>query len=145
MQVTALFDMRDVERGIAAARTRARAVTQFFREVIPAMREDQRDHAKERSGPDGKWPARSPATVAAHRKMPRRPLGRLTTAVGYRASSKGAIAESRVPWSGSHQDGDRVGHGATLPARTFLWISERFLGFAEDVLGARILRAFGGA
>lgn len=144
MNLIANFDMRDVERGFDSMKSRGRALVGAFRELVPAMREDQRDHASERSGPDGKWPARAPATRRSHGNMPRKPLGKLTTAVTYKVDAMGASAESKIPWSGAHQDGGKVGNGATLPARTFLWISDRFLDFAVDVLGARLVRAFGG-
>ncbi len=144
MQLLAKFDMSDVERGLDSLKARGRALAGAFRELVPAMREDQRDHAKSQAGPDGRWPPRAPSTRKSHGNMPRRPLGKLSTAVSYRAGSMGASAESRIAWSGVHQDGGKVGNKATLPARTFLWISDRFLDFTVDVLGAKLVRAFGG-
>ena len=39
---------------------------------------------------------------------------------------------SRIPWSSAHNEGAVVGHGATLPARTFLeWTPKRLEKFVE--------------
>jgi phage gpG-like protein len=134
--ITGRIDLRATERGIRDLLRRADRVGPFFHALLPALRQDQRDHVRQRQGPAQRWPTLSSATVAkqrAKRKRTRKLLGRLTTAVQYRAGADAARATSRVRWSGIHQDGGRAGQGAEIPARPFLWLSEDFL---DDATGA---------
>lgn len=136
-------DLRDVNAGFAEAHRELRAVG---RDLVKPMRADQRAHAKAQEGPEAKWPPRASSTVAKMRAQGRRrrPLGRLSTAVTYRATSHAVIAESRAKWSGVHQDGGTVGRGSKIPARPFLWISDRLIDEAIEILQRPILRALGG-
>jgi phage gpG-like protein len=141
------LDLSDVELRLAAMRRRSRSLSPAFREIGKAMRLDQRDHAKEREGPEGEWPKRSPRTLAKLRaggRRARRPLGKLVRAVTYRATKLGAVAESRIAWSGIHQHGGVAGRGAKIPARPFLWISEKLFREAERILEVTLVRAFEG-
>lgn len=62
------------------------------------------------------------------RKIDRhRLLGRLRTSLEGELLTLAAKLRNRVPWSGAHNEGGKVGHDATLPARTTLQI------LAEDV------------
>ena len=134
--ITGRIDLRSTERGLRDLLRRADRVGPFFQALLPELRKDQRDHVRQRQGPEQRWPALSSATVAkprAKRKRARKLLGRLTTAVQYRAGTDAARATSRVRWSGIHQDGGRAGHGAEIPARPFLWLSGDFL---DDATGA---------
>lgn len=140
-------DLGAVEQGIARARDRAKARAQAFRSLKKPLRDDQRDHAKQKEGPEGKWPPRAASTIERARKRGKRlrkPMGRLPTAVAYRAGSGGLVAESRAAWSGVHQEGGRVGYGSRIPARPFLWFSESFLRKAAEALLTPILRELGG-
>jgi len=111
------------------------------------LREDQTNHKRAQSGPDEAWPARSPETIArAHgkRKLPRTMLGRLPAAVSYKATPSALTGTSKVRWSGAHQEGETVGHGAHLPRREFLWISDEMMTLASNEVTSALVRAFGG-
>jgi phage gpG-like protein len=149
------LDARDVLKGFDKMSTQGRSLGRAFRVIKPEMRLDQKDHAAKRAGPDGPWPARSTGTSARQsrgrrylgkrrRKSNRRPLGRLVTAITYSASNAGVFATSRIPWSNVHQVGGKVGRGARLPARPFLWISDRLIDRSELVIERVIVRAFEG-
>lgn len=149
--VSATVDIGDVEQGLEAMQRRAHQLGPAFVEVKAAMKVDQREHREAQSGPEGKWPGRAASTLAAakHRKkkLPRKILGKLPTAIAYKALPFAAIGESRVRWSQIHQDGGHVGRGhrALLPARPFLWISDKLLRATESILERVLLAAWGGA
>jgi phage gpG-like protein len=142
--VAATVDLRRVERGLRDVLRRAERAGPFFRDERKPLRADQRDHAKRRQGPDGSWPARV-VTPGKPRRKRRRLLGRLPGAVSIAASADAVRAVSKVPWSGVHQHGGRVGRGARIPARTFLYFSpdylramaERFAAYAVAQWGRR--------
>lgn len=140
----AKVDTRDVDRGLAAiADTNVLART--ARALKKPMRVDQRDHAAQAEGPDGKWAprkrlgSRGKKTAARNR---RKLLGRLPRATAITAEGGTVSAVSRAKWSLVHQEGGRVGRGATLPARPFLWISEGLLTTAAAELQAAALGAW---
>jgi phage gpG-like protein len=54
-------------------------------------------------------------------------LGRLPVAVSTTARGSTLTAQSKVPWSGVHNDGGVAGHGAKIPQREFVFISPPFL------------------
>ncbi|MDQ3295077.1 MAG: phage virion morphogenesis protein [Myxococcota bacterium] len=147
MRTKATFDTSSLDQALMSMSRRGKMLGQVFRDLKKPMRLDQREHAKDRSGPLGSWAARAPTTLAklrsGGRRLRKRPLGRLTTAVTYRATRTGLMAESRVAWSGVHQEGGRVGRGSVIPARPFLWISDELLRKAEDAVTSAILLAFG--
>lgn len=147
LYIYATLDLGDVERGLEAMARRARALGPVFRELKTPLRLDQRDHSKKREGPSALWAPRAASTMARMRaggRRARKPMGRLPGAVSYRATASSVSGRSRVLWSGIHQDGGTVGHGARIPARPFLWISDGMLQIAEDTLGAALVRAYGG-
>lgn len=149
-------DLSKLDRFIADTRERARQLRPVFSELRKPMRLDQRDHAKEQAGPDGKWPAR--AAVTEERRLRRsraRRRGKAARLIAIgplrRNSAKRLLArlpgsdrmivgdlflrqQSRVPWSEAHQAGDNVGHGGRvrLPRRVYKWMSERFLDLVVD-------------
>jgi phage gpG-like protein len=109
------------------------------------MRADQRDHSKQKEGPDGKWPARKrlgSSTKKARRRNARKLLGKLPNAVVITASSTSVVARSRAAWSSVHQDGGRAGKGAVIPRRQFLWISDELLQTAADVVADHVVEVF---
>lgn len=146
--VSATIDIGDVEKGLSAMSKRAKSLGSAFDEIKVAMKADQKDHREQQSGPEGSWQGRAMSTIAAakrhHRRLPRKILGKLPTAVSYKALPYGAFGESRVKWSLSQQDGGRVGHGAKLPERAFLWLSDKLLDFAANVVTKSLESAWGG-
>lgn len=115
-----------------------------FRAARPSLKQDQRDHAKKQSGPGGAWAPRSSstknraggATYGATRmsRRARKVLGRLPTAIAVKPERTRAIMRSLVRWSDVHMTGGRVGRGAVLPARVFLWISDGALELVSGVV-----------
>lgn len=110
---------------------------------------------KDQAGPDGSWEPRAQGTInrmkahAANKRANRkrlhprtlkrqssskRILGRLPNAVLVTAGDLFVKVSSRVDWSGAHQDGGRVGKNASLPQRTFLWLSDRIVEIATAKL-----------
>ena len=100
--VSARVDVSDVIEGLDKLGTRSKTLGPAFRALKDAMKADQRDHREKEAGPDGKWAPRAASTIAAakehHKRLPRRILGKLTTAISYRALAERLIGESRVKW-----------------------------------------------
>lgn len=139
--IEATVDLRDVDRGFAGLLRAGRDAAPYFRALVPEVRRDQRDHARQQEAPDGAWASWSPAYErkkerrrGTRRGRGRKMLGRLPRAVRYRAGGDYVEAESRVRWSGVHQEGGRVGRGADVPARPFLWFSDDFLDDATEAM-----------
>lgn len=105
---------------------------------------DQRHHWNKIEAPWGRWPTLAPSTIerrtrprgrgknGKNRSWPTRLLGRFPTAVKATASGRSLIVESRVKrFSMIHNAGGRAGHGARIPSRQYLWISEWLLAQAQ--------------
>lgn len=156
MQVRIEVDPREVFAGFDRMAKQSRTLGRAFQLIKPEMRADQKDHASHQAGPDGPWPARASSTSAKHarsgrrylgrrrRKRTARPLGRLLTTVSYMASNAGVFGTSPITWSGVHQQGGKVGRGAVVPARPFLWLSDRLVGRATTLLERTLVRSFEG-
>lgn len=144
----AAIDLGDVEKGLDAMVRRGWAQGAAFSVLKQPLRLDQRDHAKKRQGPHGPWAPQAASTRARRLSSPKhrakRLLGRVPGAVTYTSTSDSVSGTSRLAWSGVQADGGVVGHGARLPAREFLWISNAMLITAENVLGSALVLAYGG-
>lgn len=159
------LDFGEVDRAIETLETRAKRLGPAFREIRKPFRVDQVGHAKGEEGPNGKWPARSPLTEArrrarnrgvrqtkamktialrkpTRRSTPRRLLGRLPGAVVYKLGELYIRATSRAKFGGAHQHGATVGRGSKLPERMFLWLSDKLVTTARDVLGAHVVKGW---
>jgi phage gpG-like protein len=136
--IHASFDARDLERALDEMARRGEHGGPFFRELAPHARQDQREHAQQKHGPEAPWKPRAEETAdKLRRKRKRRPLlGRLPGAIQVKVHQDAIEIRSRVEWSGIHQEGGRANHGAEMPARPFLWWSP---GFLEDVEEAALL------
>lgn len=145
MRPTLRLDISDVERAFRSLEKRARALGPVFRELKGPLRADQKAHQDAETGPDGKWPQRSAATIEKLRAQRRRgrPLGRLPSSTTYTSGNFGLVGESRVPWSGAHQAGAHTGRGAKLPARPFLWLSKDMVARAVGRIERALVEAFG--
>ncbi len=145
MYASATVDIGDVEQGLAAMERRTRTLGPVFAALKKPMKADQQEHRKDKSGPDGSWAPRAASTSHdGKRKLARPILGRLPSAVSYKASPTGVTGESRVAWSGAHEDGAVVGHGARLPARVFLWLSDKLLEVAVEAIDKALIAAYEG-
>lgn len=145
--LAARVDLSFVERALSAAKD-PRTLAAAWRKARKPLRADQRDHAKRKAGSDGSWASRSPLTQRkvgqghGNAKRPRKLLGKLPGALTASSSTKGVKVESRAKWSRAIQEGGRVGNGARLPAREFLWASATVLGIVADIVAAGIATAF---
>ncbi len=127
MELGARVDLADVLDGLRQMKWAAEEERLFFRAQKKPARDDQREHARDQEGPDGPWPKR--ASKRSRRKI----LGRLPRALRVRVERDRLVIESRVRWAGAHQEGARVGRGAQLPKRTFLFWSADFIGEAAQM------------
>lgn len=71
-------------------------------------------------------------------------LGKIAASINVKVSKGTLVLASKIPWAGAHNEGDTVGKGSHLPARTFLeWTPADFDDFAAMAID-RGLAAFGG-
>jgi phage gpG-like protein len=118
-----------------------------WKEIRKPFRADLRQHARRQEGPDGTWTPMSSRTrgrARAGRKRPRKLLGRLPGALTTKIERRRLLVSSLVSWSGVHQDGGRVGRGAKVPARPFLWASDKVLELASKVIAKGVALMIGG-
>jgi hypothetical protein len=137
--------------GVLAALQRLRApdMLRAYRELRGPARYDQRHHDRRSEGPDGRWPSLAPATIARRRRKrgkdkngrrrgwPKKLLGRLPVSLRSIATSRSLVVQSAIRRPGLgfvHQKGGRIGRGARVPRRQYLWIS--------DWLERQAIRAF---
>jgi hypothetical protein len=98
---------------------------------------DQRHHWRKDEAPDGRWPGLAASTLerrtrkrgraknGRQQSWPRKLLGRFPTAMQSIATTRSLIVRSRVKrFSMVHQEGGRAGHGARIPRRQYMWISD---------------------
>lgn len=69
-------------------------------------------------------------------------LGRLKIALGLKIERTYIEARNLVAWAGAHEFGGTVGHGATLPQRSFMWASEGLVDHFRDLLLAHVLKGW---
>lgn len=60
----------------------------------------------------------------ASAKAASRPLGRIASSIKSKVERSTVTVYSTIPWAGAHNDGATVGHGAKLPQRQFLDVTE---------------------
>jgi hypothetical protein len=118
---------------------------QVFRKLRKPARADQRDHKYKMRGPRGPWTPLAASTLARYaregKRRNRRILAKLPNALQAIVSEKSLKLRSRVRWSLAHQDGPtRVGRGAIIPQRQFLWISRGLVRQARDEFKAALWR-----
>jgi phage gpG-like protein len=162
------LDLTEVDRALDLVGDRGKRLLPAFRDLRRPLRSDQKEHAKGERGPNGSWPPRSPVTEARRKarnrgrrqtkamkliapgkakrrqSTPKRILGRLPAAVIYTIGDKFIRGVSRVPWSGVHQQGGTVGRGSRIPARPFLWLSDRMLEVARATFAKYVLKSWKG-
>lgn len=157
---------REVTDAIRRMRAHRGSFAPVYRELKRPLRADLSLHAQRERSESGKWPHRAPATGERYerrvgqsqrvrgggagprrRKLIRRRskkiLGRLPAATTFRATHGALQAISKVPWSAVHNEGGRVGRGARVPARPYLFISDRFAGYAVERMAEFVVREFG--
>lgn len=163
------IDISDVLRGFDLMRARASDLTLVFRDLKEYLKEDIAEHFREEEGPGGAWAERAESTLERARfsmlNAPRRrgrgraaavgpmlrqrrtarnrkkTLGRFRAVGAYvfKATATSLTMTPRGPWAGVHQYGGIVGHGSKIPARPFLWLSDRVINRFEESLHLHIM------
>lgn len=143
IRIAAHVELKEVENALRRLALQGKDLRKLFSSVRKYVRADQKDHARLERGPEGKWQALDADTLRKRsrqgkgrrhrgkrkrlrRRQPRM-LGKLAGAYDITYSRSWIRATSRVKWSGAHADGDRVGRGAKLPGRVWLWASSGLL------------------
>lgn len=160
-------DISDVLRGTEALRARGRDLRPVFRQVREQLKADVQDHFSRNEGPDGAWAPYAPSTLEralASRGMRRRAgkrrgqltkkgerwvgnqLGRLKFPSAHKITIRrdSMAMTARTGWAGVHQFGGIAGHGSHIPARTFLWASDRLQDSFEHALTGHLLDGWSG-
>lgn len=144
-EITVDIDLSKVFAGYKQAERRSFDLTPVFRRLIPIAKRDIRKSAVLREGPDSKWPKLAKGTLKSRRKARKRGkrpakgvLGKLSRAVRVTAGRDFLRETSLIPWSGVHQDGAKVGRGATVPQRTFLYFSNQFLDLTTEAIQTHV-------
>ena len=145
----ATIDLRDVDQGFRTLLQAGGDVGPLLQEAKRPLRTDVREHQRDLRGPGGRWPAISPATqrkrgrTKSGRQRWRRTLGRLPTMRQIRViGGDTLIARPRLPWAAVHHFGGRVGRGARIPARPFLYFGADFIADIERALRAYLARTW---
>ncbi len=152
-------DVRDVLRGFDAMRAAGKDLRPVFRTVREALRQDVQDHFERNEGPEGRWApyARSTLDRALQRRKfkrkrgasrghftkrgeswARNQLGRLKwpSAHKFIMDAQSLVYVARTGWAGVHQFGGTAGKGSVIPARPFMWASEKLVNeFRHALIG----------
>lgn len=152
-------------RGFGNVKAAAKNVGRVMSKLRAPLQRDLKAHARQQSSPDGKWPKRARrAEVLARRRRATVRRGRVRAASKTRGArqavrfigggnllgklpdtvvvrKRGAEIEARspVPWSGVHNIGGRVGYGAEIKARPFVFISPKIQGLAAEKLADHLV------
>lgn len=163
----ARVDLTEALRALAGMRANGRKLTPAFRKLRKPLVADQMQHAKEQSGPDGKWKPLARATLAkrlakkrrrhlggrkkrsrslrARVKSARRPiLGKLPGAIKVQVFPSYIVGFSKADWSKVHQDGGRAGRSSRIPAREYYWPSETLVVTSARVILEHVVDGFKG-
>jgi phage gpG-like protein len=132
------LDLEDVLRGYDAMRGAGADLSAAWRDLAPLAEHDQDAIAAAKEGTAGPWPKRARGARRRARKL----LGRLPTSVHVKYDKHRFRKESKIPWSGAHQDGSTVGRGATLPQREHVYFTEEFLAAAIARIEQHLAEAF---
>lgn len=158
-------DLRKIDKAIKRAEKAGVDLRPAFRKLRKPLRKDQGEHMRAMEGPRGKWQAVSAATREKRmrvggragkftkkgklRKPAQRRLGRilskrLLTKAKIRVRPTIISITSQVKWAGIHQKGGRVGRGARVPKRPFMWISDELGRRAVGEFREHLAKAFNG-
>ncbi len=159
------IDLRGLDKAMKRAEKAGVDLRPAFRKLRTPLRKDQKDHMRAQSGPGGRWPSLSTATrekrlkmggrrgartkkgklrKSAKRKLNFMLTSKLLKGAKIKARQQEIRITSKVPWSGAHQEGARVGRGANLPEREFMWISDPLFLQAQRKFAKHLASAFEG-
>jgi phage gpG-like protein len=74
----------------------------------------------------------------------KRPLGRLASSIKSEFSATSLRVYSQIDWAGVHNEGGVAGHGAKIPARTFLEVTPEDVDLLAEIIQEQALAAFEG-
>lgn len=125
-----------------------------FSDIRGPARFDQRHHWRKEESPSGHWPGLAASTRerrtrrrgrdkrGRNLKWSRKLMGRFPNSLQSIVSSSSLIIRSRAKkFSQVHQRGGRTGHGARLPARQYLWISDWLRHRSAQLFQQALVRA----
>jgi hypothetical protein len=143
--IDTIVDIRPVLRAFdRVSKTDGRKVFSASRKPL---RSDLREHAKDQSGPSGRWPGLAASTIERRARGPRRRrklLGRLPAAVRVTTGSDFIRAEWMPKFSRLQKEGGRGGKNARIPGRDFAWLSKKVVRAVRDLFVAALDRAWAG-
>jgi phage gpG-like protein len=162
-----VVDFSDVTRGLRLMFFRSQDLRDVFAELKPHLKDDIAAHFAEKEGPEGGWAPRAKSTqdrTSASRRQKIKPratwakVGKTKTAkrtvkrplqllgrfrgIGayqFHVEPQQLTMNAKGPWAGVQQFGGTVAHGAKIPARPFLWMSETFVEAFRAALLRHIL------
>lgn len=124
------LDLRDLDRGFSGIKLAARNMTPVWARLRSSMKDDQLAHWTDQTGGDGAWAPRAESTRRRHGRRRKIFSKRFAKGFSVVTTPSELAAVSKIPYAAAHQFGGPVGNNAVLPARPFLYLSEKFLGFA---------------
>jgi len=153
VEISCTVDVRQIVR--AFERVRKIDVKRIFKELVGPARFDQRHHWRKDEAPDGHWPGLAPSTLerrtrkrgrgkdGRNRSWPKKLLGRFPTSLQAIPSQNSLIMRSRIAkFSLIHNEGGTAGHGARIPRRQYLWISDWLKGQVVKYFEKGLARAY---
>lgn len=158
-------DLSELDRALADLERRGKRMGPAFRELTRPLGKDLGGIARQQTGPNSRWPKRSPLTEARRlkrnrsarttkamrtiapkkfrrRSVPKRILGRLPAARAITSGDLYVRATWRAAWALAHHLGARVGGGVRLPARPFAWLSNQIKDKAREVLARHVMKGW---
>lgn len=158
-------DLRKLDKAIKRAEKAGFDLRPAFRLLRKPLRKDQKAHMAAQQGPRGKWQALAAATrekrmrvggragkhtkrgklkKSAQRKLNRILSSKLLTGAKIKVRPTAISIRAKGDWAGVHQKGGRVGRGARVPARPFMWVSDQLGRAAADAFARHLATAFNG-
>lgn len=160
-------DLRQLNDAIKRAEKAGINLKPAWRKLRRPMKADQAYHMKRQQGPNrASWPPLAASTIAKRlqsmtasgkaftkrgkmKKSAQRRLGRvlsrkLLSGMKVTIKPKEMSVAARLKWAGVHQHGGRVGHGARIPPRPFIYIGDELLLSAKRVFETHLQRAWQG-
>ena len=135
-----------------------------WRKVRTPLRKDQREHMKDqedskgakwrplasstrdrrlsKGGRAGKFTKRGKLKKKAQRSLARVLSKKLVSGAKIKVTNRSIAIRSKVPWAGIHQEGGRAGRGSMIPARQFMYISDRLATETATAIAKHIAKAF---
>jgi phage gpG-like protein len=160
-----------IEIDISGAEEKFRRLARAGHDIRPALKEfkpifaaELKQHFAQRQAEAGGWPSWAASYVERGKnalkvntgtfgrrftkkgtKRTRRltsMLGKMATAFSWKLEGTFLRVYSKIPWAGVHQRGGTAGHGARIPQREFLWMSEASQKTLGDLIKAFLIKTW---